>query len=147
MKKIKNFSRFYALLNKAVGADKEELVRQFTGGRTASLREMTPQEYNEMCDRLQGGTRSNGWSLSRYRHEALSALSAIGIIVIDKDFSQVNQFCLKRSRFKKLFYDFDIKDLKALRRQAEAIRMKAKAKPKRYANTTPILITSTPIYA
>lgn len=33
--KVTNFARFYALLGKLPGADKETLVYQFTGGRTS----------------------------------------------------------------------------------------------------------------
>lgn len=52
MKRKRNYSRLYAIA-KAKGIDleqhKETLVAQFTGGRTESLREMTPAEYEEMC--------------------------------------------------------------------------------------------------
>lgn len=57
-RKKRNYSRFYAIA-KAKGIDldqhKETLVSQFTGGRTSSLREMTPAEYDVMCECLQTG--------------------------------------------------------------------------------------------
>lgn len=58
MKRKRNYSRFYAIAKaKSIDLDqhKEVLVSQFTGGRTSSLREMTPAEYEEMCECLQTG--------------------------------------------------------------------------------------------
>jgi hypothetical protein len=147
VKKIKNFSRFYALYAKAAGADKEDLVRQFTDGRTGSLREMTPAEYNEMCNRLQGNGHTDGMALSRARGETLRAFSEIGITNVGNDYSEINRFCLQRSGFKKVFYDFTVEDLKALRRQIEAIKLKGRAKPKPKRHRALMLVPSTPIYA
>ncbi|MDR3227749.1 MAG: hypothetical protein LBT56_08785 [Prevotellaceae bacterium] len=145
MKKIKTFSRFYALLNQLAGADKEQLVYEFTSGRTSSLREMTQAEYNEMCDKLQGCEPiDNKAALSRCRSEALRALSEIGISNVGNDYSKVDNFCLQRSGHKKVFYNFNIDELKALRKQVEAIKLKSKAKT---CKSVPMLITSTQIYA
>ena len=49
MEKGFNYARFYTLLKKMPGADKETLVSQYTDGRTTSLRETTRQEYDRMC--------------------------------------------------------------------------------------------------
>lgn len=55
--KARNYARFYVLLNRLPTTDREELkaelVNQYTGGRTDSLREMTTQEYNDMCEAMQ----------------------------------------------------------------------------------------------
>ena len=57
-KKKRSYFRFYAIA-KAKGIDldryKETLVLQFTDGRTSSLREMMPTEYEDMCECLQSG--------------------------------------------------------------------------------------------
>lgn len=49
--KPESYSSFYGLLKLLPGSDKdalkEEIVYQFTGGRTHSLREMSLSEYNE----------------------------------------------------------------------------------------------------
>ena len=55
---MRNYARFYVLLNRLpTTGDREELkaqlVSQFTGGRTESLREMTDREYDALCDELQ----------------------------------------------------------------------------------------------
>ena len=63
MKRKRNYSRFYAIAKaKSIDLDqhKEVLVSQFTGGRTSSLREMTPAEYEEMCECLQTGKQLVG---------------------------------------------------------------------------------------
>ena len=39
MKKAKSFGRFYALMKHHPEADKDDLVMQFTDGRTTSLKE------------------------------------------------------------------------------------------------------------
>ena len=46
MKKAKSYGRFYALMRKHPEADKDDLVMQFTDGRTTSLREMTQKEFD-----------------------------------------------------------------------------------------------------
>ena len=51
MKRKRNYSRFYAIAKaKSIDLDqhKEVLVSQFTGGRTSSLREMTPAELSAL---------------------------------------------------------------------------------------------------
>lgn len=53
----RNYARFYILLNRLPTEDKDELkaslVNQYTGGRTESLREMTVNEYDAMCEDMQ----------------------------------------------------------------------------------------------
>ena len=53
MKHIDNYGRFYGLLKRLPGADKETLVRQFTGNRTEHLRQMTYKEYDLMCREME----------------------------------------------------------------------------------------------
>ena len=53
MKEGTNYARFYALLKKLKGADKETLVYQFTNGRTEHLRLMTEAEYGAMCREME----------------------------------------------------------------------------------------------
>ena len=76
----RNYARFYTLLKKMPGADKETLVEQYTDGRTTSLRETTQQEYNKMYrdmeqvagyDEFVEGIR---WLLRRKRSEVLKLM-------------------------------------------------------------------------
>lgn len=88
MKRKRNYSRFYAIAKaKSIDLDqhKEVLVSQFTGGRTSSLREMTPAEYEEMCECLQTGKqlgrtlgRIQG-RLRRARSAALNRMQRLGV--------------------------------------------------------------------
>lgn len=58
-----NYARFYLLLGRVSATDKEELkrqlVRQYTGGRTTSLKEMTFAEYNALCNALEQSSRGD----------------------------------------------------------------------------------------
>ena len=59
MAKVKqnNFGRFYCLIKGRPEIDKELMVHQFTDGRTTHLREMYREEYEEMCDAIEGKQR------------------------------------------------------------------------------------------
>ena len=49
----RNYSRFYILLKKMPGADKNTLVYKYTNGRTTHIHETTQQEYNSMCNDME----------------------------------------------------------------------------------------------
>lgn len=93
-----NYGRFYALLNRLPVHDeemKERLVRQYTDGRTASLREMTATEYRTMCDALDRSLK-DGWSIRREqlrkcRSSALKQMQRLGIDTTD--WTRINAFC------------------------------------------------------
>ncbi len=93
-----NYGRFYALLNRLPVHDeemKEWLVRQYTGGRTTSLREITATEYRTMCDALDGSLK-DGWSIRREqlrkcRSAALKQMQRLGIDTTD--WTRINAFC------------------------------------------------------
>ena len=78
-KKKCSYSRFYAIA-KAKGIDldryKETLVLQFTDGRTSSLREMMPTEYEDMCECLQSG-KMMGESIADHKERLRKARSAV----------------------------------------------------------------------
>ena len=85
----RNYARFYVLLNRLPTTDREELkaqlVSQFTGGRTESLREMTDKEYDALCDELQrqdANRRARELyraELRRRRSAALHLMQKLGI--------------------------------------------------------------------
>lgn len=97
----RNYSRFYVLLGRMPATDKDglktSLVRQYTEGRTDSLKEMTDKEYDAMCDGMQ--RQSNGYKareiareeLRRKRSAALHLLQKYGIDTTD--WNCVNSFC------------------------------------------------------
>lgn len=117
----KNYAEFYALLNKLPGATsglKEDLVLQFTKGRTSSLREMKPAEYKAMCASLRG-TANTGIDerafvdeIKRRRSSALKRMQQLGIDTTK--WSNVDNFCLNPRIAGKRFAKLSIEELAAL---------------------------------
>lgn len=141
MKRKRNYSRLYAIA-KAKSIDleqhKEVLVSQFTGGRTSSLREMTSNEYEEMCECLQTGKQLGETSaaykerLRRARSAALNRMQRLGVDTADRTFAAVNDFCLDPRIAGKPFGMLTIEELQALVPKLEAILRKPKpVKPQR----------------
>lgn len=146
MKRKRNYSRFYAIA-KAKGIDldqhKETLVAQFTGGRTESLREMTPAEYDQMCECLQTGRRIDETPeaykerLRRARSAALNRMQRLGVDTADRTFAAVNEFCLDPRIAGKPFGMLSVEELQALVPKLEAILRKPK--PVEIERVIPIL--------
>lgn len=135
MKKIKNFSRFYALA-KNIPGDREELkenlVRAFTNGRTISLREMSPEEYNRMCDSLQGSQSASPLSqkdftaaIKKKRSAVLVRMQKLGVDT--SDWAAVDEFCLNPRIAGKEFRTISLEGLGKLVKKLEAISAKPKA--------------------
>lgn len=49
---MRDYKPFFAIIKK-MGIDKEEVVSDFTNGRTKSLRELTDKEFTDLMRRLQ----------------------------------------------------------------------------------------------
>lgn len=141
MKRKRNYSRLYAIA-KAKGIDldehKEVLVLQFTGGRTTSLRDMTPAEYEEMCECLQTGkqvgesTEEHKERLRRARSAVLNRLQRLGVDTADRTFAAVNRFCMNTRIIGKPFGMLSVEELQALIPKLEAILRKPRTvKPQR----------------
>ena len=141
MKRKRNYSRLYAIA-KAKGIDldehKEVLVSQFTGGRTTSLRNMTPTEYEEMCECLQTGkqvgesTEEHKERLRRARSAVLNRLQRLGVDTADRTFAAVNRFCMNTRIIGKPFGMLSVEELQALIPKLEAILRKPRTvKPQR----------------
>ena len=115
--KTRNYARFYVLLNRMPSTDREELkaglIRQFSDGRTDSLKELTDKEYTAMCDEMQrliGGDKAREIyreELRRKRSTVLHLMQKMGIDTSDWD--RVNNYCLHpriaRKEFRKLTTD------------------------------------------
>ena len=129
MKRKRNYSRFYAIAKaKSIDLDqhKEVLVSQFTGGRTSSLREMTPAEYEEMCECLQTGKQLGEPSaayrerLRRARSAALNRMQRLGVDTADRTFAAVDE--PRSAHRRQAFRDAD-------RRRAAGSRSEARGDP------------------
>lgn len=122
----KNYKRFYALLKLNPDADKDELVMSFTDERTTSLREMTEDEFNTLCDALQYGAgqgfdQKTMADLKRARSAALVRLQRIGIETVD-NWDGIDQFCLSPKIAGKRFAALTVDELRTLRVKLEMIQ-------------------------
>ena len=102
-----NYAAFYALLKSMPGASKEDLVLQWTNGRTASLKEMSEREYSLMIRQL------------RQQVENLEEKT---------DWDAVDRFCCNARIAGKPFRHLTIPELKSLRVKMLSIRNKAELK-------------------
>lgn len=128
MQEVANYKRFYALLKRMPGADKELLVYQHTGGRTDSLRELTAAEYRALCDDME---RATGYDEVRRalreerrtrRSVVLHLMQKLGINTSDWDC--VDAFCLDPRIAGKLFRKISINELEELAVKLRAIKRK-----------------------
>lgn len=133
----KNYVRFYTLLKKLPGADKEVLVSSFTDGRTTSLREMSVKEYEAMCISLEEQT---GWKieLKKKRSLCLKLMQKAGIDTTD--WQCINDFCRHPKIAGKVFAQMTLTDLDSLQTKLRTIMRKGGLKPKpsrdEHRNTT-----------
>ena len=131
----RNYARFYTLLKKMPGADKETLVAQYTDGRTTSLRETTPQEYDLMCRDMERLTDHDAQrealrrQLRCRRSEVLKLMQQLGIDTTD--WNRVDTFCKDVRIAGKAFRHISIDELEALAVKLRIIERKGglKARP------------------
>ena len=121
----KNYKRFYALLKQNPDADKDELVMSYTDERTTSLREMTEEEFNSLCDALQYGAgqgygQKSMAELKQARSAVLVRIQRLGIPTVD-NWDGIDQFCLSRRIAGKRFAALTVTELRSLRTKLEMI--------------------------
>lgn len=133
----RNYARFYGLLKKLPGADKETLVSSFTNGRTMSLREMKTKEYDAMCASLEEQT---GWKaqVRKKRSLCLKLMQQAGIDTTD--WQRINDFCRHPRIAGKEFARLTLEELDSLQTKLRSIMRKGGLKPKpsrdEHRNTT-----------
>lgn len=124
----RDYARFYALLRRLPGADKETLVWQFTGGRTDRLHLMTEDEYQAMChemERVAGyDERRQAWrqEMKRKRSAVLHQMQLLGVDTAD--WGRVDAYCLSKRIAGKAFRELDGDELDALLVKLRIIRRK-----------------------
>ena len=125
MSNRESYAVFFALLKRMPGATKEDLVDQWTGGRTSSLKEMTDREYNQMISAL----RSQVENLDEKRKERSAVLKQLQRYGIDTtDWDAVDRFCCNPRIAGKRFSHLDISELVALRKKMRSIHSKSERK-------------------
>lgn len=125
MAKERSYKAFWAIINKMPRADKEVIVRQYTGGRTTSLNEMTDKEYQRMIGAL---NHSDGevQKLKNARSSALKQLQRYGVDT--NNWVEINRFVSQPKICGKLFYSLTIPELVGLTSKMRAIIDKGKRK-------------------
>ena len=143
--KKRNYSRFYAIASaKGIDLDqyKEDLVSEFTHGRTTHLKEMTDAEYDEMCSCLQYDRRKAETSeayLTQRRKSRSAVLNRIQRLGVDTtDFSKVNAFCLDRRIAGKPFGMLSVDELEALIPKLESMLRKPKPQRETKGHAVPL---------
>lgn len=128
----RNYGRFYCLLKKMPGADKETLVSSFTNGRTVSLHEMSAKEYATMCASLEEHT---GWSVQKKRSLCLKLMQQAGIDTTD--WQRIDDFCRHPRIAGKVFAKLTLADLDSLQTNLRAIMRKGGLKQKASPGSLP----------
>lgn len=120
-----NYAAFYALLKSMPGASKEDLVLQWTNGRTSSLKEMSEREYSLMIRQLRQQVE-NLEEKKKARSAVLKQFQLYGIDTTDWD--AVDRFCCNVRIAGKPFRYLTIPELRSLRVKMLSIRNKAELK-------------------
>ena len=123
---VTNFARFYASLNRLPSeTDKEtmkrDLVREWTWGRTDSLREMTRAEYDACCDALERLTGRKDEQRKK-RSTCLKLMQKLGIDTTD--WTRINAFCQDHRICRKPFGRLTNEELDALAVKLRSIQRK-----------------------
>ncbi len=135
--KPENFALFWGLLRRIPCTDrdalKEQLVSEFTEGRTASLREVTLAEYRDMTlamERMAAPEprerRLARLELRRGRSSVLHQMQLLGVDTAD--WSAVDRLCLQGRIAGKRFRELDTAELRAVFLRLRMIASKRKEK-------------------
>ena len=132
MKTIGIHDKFFALLSGMPGADKEQLVWQYSGMLTTSLREFyatRPEEYERMIADMQvkaqgtgHRTQSNAPETKRLRSAILKRLQKHGVDTTD--WTRVNTFLVQPRIAGKLLFEMNADEMRKLVAKLEQILRK-----------------------
>jgi hypothetical protein len=127
-------AQFYALLKQMPYAEKENLVRDASGGRTSSLSEFAesnPKGYNRMLSDMQRSingqieTQKESDEIEaqkrRYRSLILGKFASHGIVVKNWDYTEINNIIQHWSKSLKTMKTMNLDELKKLNRQVHKI--------------------------
>lgn len=128
MEKERNYAQFYTLIKQLPYADKEQLVYQYTFGRTTLLREMKDSEYRKMVAALQqlvDGDNDKATfirKLKRQRSICLKLMQQLGIDTTS--WQRVDDFCEHPKIMGKPFRRITLEELKKLQVKLRSIERK-----------------------
>ena len=118
------YGRFWVLMKgREHMIDKDEIVMQFTDGRTTHLSEMTRDEYNEMCAALEGRFNRAAYEqqLKKARSAVLYRVGKLGINTID-NWDEINAFLLSPKIAGKVLYEMSLEEMKELFERADFVK-------------------------
>lgn len=122
----RNYARFYALLKQMPGkVEKDDLIWQFTGMRTNSLRDMTDTEYDRLVNHMVGIVDQNQPDekvIKKLRSGILTRLQRHGVNTAD--WTAVNRFMLNPRIAGKALYQMSIDEMQRLIPRLEQILIK-----------------------
>lgn len=123
---MNSYARFYALLRLLPSYGDEEalklqLVSQASHGRTTSLRELTSEEYHDLCSTMEEATGQRKL-LRQARSLTLRLMQKVGVNT--PDWKAVDAFCLQKRIAGQRFAHMDLIELAALQRKLRAIYQK-----------------------
>lgn len=122
----RNYARFYTLLRRMPGADKETLVEQYTNGRTVHLHETTGEEYRVMCDEMEREAghdermEARKKALKKKRSMCLHLMQQLGVNTAD--WPRVDDFCRNPRVSGKRFAQLGTEELDALQLKLRMIK-------------------------
>ncbi|MCD8081893.1 MAG: hypothetical protein LUF04_16305 [Bacteroides sp.] len=120
-----NYSRFFTILKRIPGKpDRKDIIRQFTGGRTDSLRGMTAWEFDRMCDALDAQFKDDR---TRARSVVLKLMQQLGIDTTD--WNRINAFSRDPRIAGKEFRVLKLGELEALAEKLRGIQRKGGLRP------------------
>ncbi len=128
MEKERNYAQFYTLIKQLPYADKEQLVYQYTSGKTTLLREMKDSEYRKMVAALQqlvDGDNDKATfirKLKRQRSICLKLMQQLGIDTTD--WARIDNFCEHPKIMGKPFRRITLEELKKLQVKLRSIERK-----------------------
>lgn len=129
MESKNDYKRFWALLREMPGAEKEEIVLQFTCGRTTHLHLMTADEYRRMLGMMDGIVAGERRALLRkWRSVCLKLMQEIGVVTADWD--RVNAFTQNARIAGRAFGEIPAEGLKALAVKLRMIKRKRRLSPR-----------------
>lgn len=123
----KIYRRFYALFRQLdIRGDREDcrkqLILQYTGGRTDSLRKMEEKEYDALCSGI-AKILGHREELRKKRSVCLKLMQELGVETYR--WEDVDRYCSQPRIAGKRFAWLSIDELTALARKLRAIKMKS----------------------
>ena len=115
----RNYRKFYALLKRLPGADKEDLVRQFTDSRTDSLSAMSDFEFGIMLSCMAGHAATKTWAdkadaMDTWRKRVMASIGGWLRACDTQHTAETIKAIACRAAQRKAFNDITLSELRAI---------------------------------